>query len=123
MPDSPDVRIAVDPSALDGLRRFGGDDLLRKLVLLFREQMRIRGEAMRSAAAKGDAQAARQAAHALKSSAAQLGATGLRDICQRVESAAIDGDTAAFTSAIAEIDTAIPIVDAWLTDRGFPPEP
>jgi len=94
--------------------------MLEKLVALFRGQVEIRSAAMRDAVAKSDTAAARQAAHALKSSAGQVGAVGLRELCQRIEHAAMDGDASEVAVAVSELDAVVPAVDRWLTDRGFP---
>lgn len=121
--ESPDPRVPVDPNALEGLRRFGGDALLRQVVTLFRDQVRVRHEAMRGAVANGDPATARNAAHALKSSAGQVGAVGMQELCQRIERAAADGDRARVAEFVAEFDYVIPATDTWLSDRGFPREP
>ena len=123
IPDEPTPRTAVDPKALENLRRFGGDALLKQLVMLFRDQVRIRHGAMVAAVQARDALAARQAAHALKSSAGQVGATGMQELCQRIERAAMEGgDMTNIAAMVEEFDAVIPAVDAWLTDRGFPRE-
>jgi HPt (histidine-containing phosphotransfer) domain-containing protein len=121
-PDEPTPRTAVDPNALENLRRFGGDALLSRLVMLFRDQVRIRHAAMVAAVQARDALGARQAAHALKSSAGQVGATGMSELCARIERAGMESEMTTIAALVAEFDTVIPAVDAWLTDRGFPRE-
>lgn len=115
-------RVAVDPKALEDLRKFGGDAMLQKLVMLYREQVEVRTAALRGALATGDMAAARQAAHALKSSSGQIGAVGLQELCKRTEHAAIDNDRDEVAACFAEFDGVITAVDRWLTDRGFPRE-
>ena len=122
-PDEPTPRTAVDPNALENLRRFGGDALLNQLVTLFRDQVRVRHAAMVAAVQARDTVAARQAAHALKSSAGQVGATGMSELCARIERAALESEMTTITALVAEFDTVIPAVESWLTDRGFPREP
>jgi HPt (histidine-containing phosphotransfer) domain-containing protein len=113
-------RTAVDPSALDGLRAFGGDALLKQLVSLFREQVTVRTAAIHAGLEAGDCHAVRQAAHALKASAGQVGAVGMQEICNALEREAATNDIAPLRSLAAELASITPAVDAWLTDRGFP---
>lgn len=122
-PDQSGDRVAVDPKALDDLRKFGGDAMLQKLVMLYRQQVDIRSAAIRDALGKRDMPSARQAAHALKSSAGQIGAVGLQELCQRTERAAMDDDAEQVAECVAEFDAVANAVDRWLTDRGFPREP
>lgn len=121
-PDEPD-RVAVDPKALEDLRKFGGDAMLQKLVMLFREQVAVRTAALRDAVAKRDMPGARQAVHALKSSAGQIGAVGLQELCRRAERAAMDDDVEEVAACAGEFDNVVGAVERWLTDRGFPREP
>ena len=121
-PDEPISRTAVDPNALENLRKFGGDVLLKQLVVLFRDQVRIRHAAMIAAVEARDPVAARQAAHALKSSAGQVGAVGMSELCARIERVAMENDATAIAALVSEFDTVIPAVDSWLSDRGFPRE-
>jgi HPt (histidine-containing phosphotransfer) domain-containing protein len=70
------------------LRRVGGDRLIRDLIDLLFERAPRQIEAVRQALAAGDAEAARRAAHALTSSAGNLGARDLQAAALAVEQAA-----------------------------------
>lgn len=64
--------------ALALVLRIGGRDLLQKVVALFRTTSEQRLGAMRAAHGAGDAYQVSRLSHAMKGSAAQVGAEGLR---------------------------------------------
>lgn len=94
----------LDPTALARLRRIGGDKLLRAMVASFVENGTGRIDAARNAARDGDARALSDAAHALKSSAGNLGAETLRLTAQKVEREAVEPGAAleALASELAD---------------------
>jgi HPt (histidine-containing phosphotransfer) domain-containing protein len=67
------------------LRRVGGEELLLKMVALFADAAAHRVSDARSALATCDSSAFIAAAHSLKSSAGQLGASKLQSICSDME--------------------------------------
>ena len=75
----------LDPSAIERLARIGGNRLVHAMVGSFLENGAARIQSAREAAAAGDAQGVSDAAHALKSSAGNLGATTLQLTAQKVE--------------------------------------
>lgn len=111
---------ALNPAVLEGLRAFGGDALLAQLVGLYRQQVTTRRAELAEAMARADTAALRQAAHALRGSAAQVGASGIHDLCGSLEQLAVAGDVAQCALRLAELDAALPVVDGLLADRGFP---
>ncbi len=74
--------------ALAFVHRIGGDELIEKVVTLFRTSSEERLVALRAALAGNDRHAVRRLAHALKGSAAQVGAEGLRSAAASVEATA-----------------------------------
>ena len=72
---------AIDPAAFAHLREITGDDLvfLDELVDTYLEDAAVQLEAMRLAASTDDAEAMIRPAHSLKSSSANVGATGLTE--------------------------------------------
>jgi HPt (histidine-containing phosphotransfer) domain-containing protein len=100
-----------DPAALTMLERVGGPSLVTRMINLFldhapRRLADIRAALARrdaSALARRDASALSAAAHTLKSSASQLGATDLADLCQRLESA----DLAQAADLLPDLDAAL----------------
>jgi CheY-like chemotaxis protein len=84
----------LDPETLGRIRalhRPGSPDLLAKVVGLYTSNSAVLTEAMRRAALANDAAGLLQAAHALKSSSANVGAVTLAELCKDVETAVADG--------------------------------
>ena len=82
--DPMDARLAM-------LRRVGGDRLIRDLIDLLFENAPRKLAAARQALAGGDADAVRRLAHALKSSAGNLGAADMQRAAADLECDADDG--------------------------------
>ena len=80
----------LDPAAVDRLRRIGGDKLLRAMLGSFLDNAAARMSAAAAAVAAGDGQGLADAAHALKSSAGNIGATTLQLTAQKVEREAVE---------------------------------
>lgn len=106
---------ATDHEALERLRRFGGDKLLREMIALFLGATPERIEAARKAALGGDAAAAERALHSLKSSAAQLGAMRMQHLSERGEHAARAGSLDDVLPIVHEISEEHARVRAWLS--------
>ena len=94
----------LDPAALARLQRIGGDGLVAAMLDSFEQNARTRVEAAHAAAASGDAQALSDAAHALKSSAGNVGASSLQLDAQRVERESLEAgaDLAALARTLEE---------------------
>ena len=93
--DASSVDEILDPQALGRIRalhRPGGPNLLAKVLGLYSSSSLALTEALRTATLSQDAEGLRQAAHALKSSSANIGATAFADICKQVETAAAGGE-------------------------------
>ena len=83
----------LDQAALDELRACDPDDtgLLTELIDIFLTDTPPRLTAIRLAFDAGQPQALAREAHALKSSAAQLGARALAECCKQLESRGREG--------------------------------
>lgn len=96
----------LDPAALDRLVEWGGEKLLRQLLGLFLDGSgERRAQLAGGVAPGGDLQQTHQAAHALKSSAANLGAFEVSAVAAELEAASAAADTArsrALADALAE---------------------
>jgi HPt (histidine-containing phosphotransfer) domain-containing protein len=106
----------TDPAALDRLRRFGGDKLLGDMITLFLEAMPVRLAAARSGFVRSDAPAVEHELHALKSSAAQLGALRLHRLTQEGERLARAGTLDGLAELLDALDAEMPRVRTWLTE-------
>jgi len=81
----------LDRQALGRIRalhRPGGPNLLAKVLGLYSSSSLALTDAIRGAAQSSDAESVRQAAHALKSGSANVGAMAFADLCKEVEVAA-----------------------------------
>jgi len=109
--DSP----GTDPAALERLRRFGGDKLLADMITLFLEAVSHRLGAAHDGLSRGDCHAVEHALHALKSSAAQLGALRMHRLSQEGELLAKAGTLDGLGRVLGELDAEAPRVREWLT--------
>lgn len=107
---------AFDAAALARLRRFGGDKLLHDMVALFLEQAPVRVVEARIGVTGGDAAAVRASLHSLKSSAAQIGALRVHDICAAGEGLAATGTVEGLQQVIDELEGELPRACRWLDD-------
>ena len=113
----------TDPDALTRLERFGGRKLLLEMIALFRKSAPERLAAASAGVTANDASAIEHALHALKSSAAQLGAVRLSRLCEQGETIARAGAPAALGELLDACRSELAAVDGWL-DRvgaGSPP--
>ena len=86
--------IVLDRQALGRIRalhRPGGPNLLAKVLGLYSSSSLALTDAIRTATTSNDCESIRQAAHALKSSSANVGAMAFADLCKDVEMAAAAG--------------------------------
>jgi len=105
----------TDPEALERLRRFGGDKLLGDMILLFLEAVPQRLASARAGLTRGDLHVAEHELHAIKSSAAQLGALRMHRLSQEGEFLAKAGTLDGLAGILAELDAEEPRVRKWLT--------
>ena len=105
----------IDPVPLDRLRLAGGDALAMKIIGLFLHHAPLRLTTARDAAASGDADALEQATHALKSSAGQVGAERLADICRQLEERARMKEVAGASALVEAADEALKTYAAWVS--------
>src|SRR5262245_5528935 len=85
---------ALDRAALDAIRALddgGARGLVRQVMRLYLDSVPPLIGELRRAGAAGDLAALRNAAHSLKSSSANVGATRLAEMCKAVERAAQAG--------------------------------
>ena len=96
----------LDQSALDRLRDWGGEKLLRQMIRLFLENAPARMAQIREGLSGGDVKESEKGAHSLKSSAANVGALRVRDIAANMERAASGGDSTAAHQLLPSLETA-----------------
>jgi HPt (histidine-containing phosphotransfer) domain-containing protein len=104
----------LDPAVVAELRRaqsaFANPGFIQQLVDLFGTGAPGKMDRIRQALAGGDAAAAHEAAHALRSNCGMLGARRMADACARIEEAASRADLTAAAEAFREADEQLPAV-------------
>jgi signal transduction histidine kinase/CheY-like chemotaxis protein len=93
--DAKNESAVLDPQALGRIRALhtpGGPNFFAKVVGLYFSSSLALTDALRAAAASGDSAGIREAAHALKSCSANVGASAFAELCKDVEVAAAGGN-------------------------------
>lgn len=108
----------IDPAPLDRIRQAGGDALAEKILGLFLHHGPLRLDTAREAAATGDADALERSTHSLKSSAAQMGAERLAEICRELEERARKGEMAGTSTLVTSADEAMKAFVQWAGNPG-----
>lgn len=114
---SPQPPAPLDVKVLQSLRKMAGaraSDVLAQIVDNYIEQAPQLLQAMRTAVAKGDAVALHQAAHGLRSTSANLGATALSQLCKKLEAMGRAGITAEALADVLQVEEAYETVKAAL---------
>ena len=96
----------LERALLERLRRLGGDDLLTKVLALFRENAPKHVTAVRERLAAGDHTGAAGEAHSLVSTAGNVGAMELMQSSRDFEEAVRSGRTTGLPDLQAKIDDA-----------------
>jgi signal transduction histidine kinase/CheY-like chemotaxis protein/HPt (histidine-containing phosphotransfer) domain-containing protein len=104
LPDAPGPDV-LDGEVLDDLRDLLGDDVDRLVAVFLDDTPRLLAS-FNAAAAAGDQDAMREAAHSLKSSSANLGALALSAEAKRIEAAARAGTLREAEDAARRLDAA-----------------
>jgi len=107
----------LDEAALDRLRGFGGEKLVRGMVELFLKNAPLKAAEAREALDCGDSAALRAALHGLKSSAGQLGAATVYEACVAGEELASRGELNQCTAHVRRIETDLPEACSQLRAR------
>ena len=125
--DAPTVQAppppVLEPEMLDELREIAGDEAL-SIVNLFLEDAPRLIRLMEQASAMPDLEVMREAAHALKSSSANVGALALSAAAKRIElgarAHALERPAVAVALLIAEFARARVALQGWLSTAGSP---
>jgi HPt (histidine-containing phosphotransfer) domain-containing protein len=101
-----ELRVVLDTDVLAELRdSVGGDpEFVAELIDEFVADAPIQIESLRLSATRGDADAARRAAHTLKANARTFGANELAPLCEEAEAGARAGDLGAVLSCLDGIE-------------------
>jgi signal transduction histidine kinase/DNA-binding response OmpR family regulator len=112
-PDLPAASVPLDVNVLKEL--VGGDEaVVRNLLHDFRISVEAIAAELRAACAAGQTTAAAAAAHKLKSSSRSVGALALGDLCDEMERAGKNGDTAALATLLPRFEHELVSVERYL---------
>jgi HPt (histidine-containing phosphotransfer) domain-containing protein len=101
----------LDPVALDRLRQLtvpGEPDVLNEVLKVFLQEVPPRIVRLRIAQAAGNIEEVQRAAHSLKGSAGNIGASQMFDVCKQLDVVARSGN----------LQSSGPLVDALLVEFG-----
>jgi CheY-like chemotaxis protein/HPt (histidine-containing phosphotransfer) domain-containing protein len=104
-------------AALQRLTRFGGEQLALDLAAIYLDEMPRRLAVARAALRGRDRAMLADAAHAMKSSSAQLGALDLAAACEATEEAAERGDVPGAAACLADVEARFSSFRAWLAGQ------
>lgn len=102
---------------MDRLRRLGGKELTVKMIGLFSAHVQaVLGQAHASFNSN-DIEGVERAAHSIKSSAGNVGATILRELAEEAEQAAHDGNAAVLQGLLTDLEEAFDHAKAKLEEE------
>lgn len=104
----------LDDEAIERLRGFGGDKLVRGMIELFVKNAPLKAAEAREALDCGDSAALRAALHGLKSSAGQLGAASVHQACVAGEELASRGELTRCVPYVQRIESDLPVACSQL---------
>jgi CheY-like chemotaxis protein len=99
-------KVTLDHSAIEAVRQLdpdGEDRLLARLIALYRDDSSQLLADIDNGMKVSDAEAVARAAHTLKSSSANLGATNVAAIARQIENSARNGDLTDMMSSITKL--------------------
>ena len=102
---------SIDAESLNSIRNLrgiGGDRMVRRVVDLYVSNSSMLMEDLRIGISRGDAEAVRQGAHALKSSSQNVGACGLATLSQKLEELGRRGELSDSEQYMTELDDLYP---------------
>lgn len=97
----------IDPEAIENLRALTPDDpdsFLRDIIGIFLDDTPARIAELRQSLAAGDKEQFTRAAHSIKGSSSNLGATQLRDISSELEQRGKKEDIAGLATRVDDLD-------------------
>jgi HPt (histidine-containing phosphotransfer) domain-containing protein len=99
-------KVTLDHSAIEAVRQLdpdGNDRLLSRLIALYRDDSSQLLADIDNGMKTGDAEAVARAAHTLKSSSANLGATNVAAIARQIEHSARGGELGDLPSSVTKL--------------------
>jgi HPt (histidine-containing phosphotransfer) domain-containing protein len=107
----------VDSTAVERLRKLGGDSLVRRMIELFCSHGAAKVDEARECLKRDDLQSFGRAVHSLRSSAGNVGASLLFDLAGRLERLAIENKDSEVRPLFPELERAFQQAAARLRER------
>ena len=104
----------IDPTGLVRLDKIGGPDFVKRMIDLFLEEIPKRLAAAREGERSGDYAAIEKAAHEIKTSAYNFGASGLGFRAERLEVAMRSGCIENLSTMLDDFEQSYGPVKSWL---------
>jgi HPt (histidine-containing phosphotransfer) domain-containing protein len=98
----------LDPAVIETLRQLtspGEPDVLDEVLKIFLQEAPLRIERLRTFLAAGNIQEVQRAAHSLKGSAGNIGASRLHELCRQVDEKGRAGELAGLTPLVDNLAT------------------
>lgn len=105
-----------DPTALRMLHRVGGEKLIGKMRCLFMANAPARLQSVEDALATGRTAGGVNPAHSLKSSAGQLGAVELQQLCDKLEAACVAEEIEKARQILSAAREELPSASTWIAN-------
>lgn len=112
-----------DEAAMEKLRKLGGDQFVRRMIDIFFDYAPKRIAAARAGEMAGDLSAIAKAVHPLKSSAGQLGARGMQELCSRIEKLATENQAGSIPPLLDQLEAALAQIRPRLEQERNPTVP
>jgi HPt (histidine-containing phosphotransfer) domain-containing protein len=104
-----ETQALIDPAALEKLSQYGPPGFIEKLVVMFEQNAHKQMEQLHMALDASDGDQAAFAAHAMKSSAGQVGAVEIHRILSRIEAHGKEGQLDEARRSLAGLDDILPV--------------
>jgi HPt (histidine-containing phosphotransfer) domain-containing protein len=107
----------IDPAGLARLTKIGGPAFVRQMIDIFLEEVPGRMAAAREGERTGDHAAVGEAAHSIRQSAHNFGATDLSIIAEKIDRSVRSNDIADLSALVNDLETAFTAAKSWLEDQ------
>lgn len=107
----------IDPAGLARLGKIGGPAFVKQMIDIFLDEVPGRMAAAREGERTGDHAAVAEAAHSIKQSAHNFGATNLSLIAEKIDKSVRANKTADLSAMVNELERAFSVAKSWLEDQ------
>lgn len=107
----------IDPEGLVRLNKMGGPDFVKQMIDLFLEEAPDRLRAARTGESAGDFKAVSEAAHSLKSSSHNFGATQLALLAEKIEILTRSDSCENLSGMLTQLESTYSTVKGWLESQ------